>query len=170
MRKASILLPIGLALISACAPEADYDLILRNGTIYDGSGSSPVVADLAIRDDRIVVVGDLGEVRGKAEIDVGGLAVAPGFINMMCWANETLIADGRAQSDVRQGVTLEVRGEGRSMGPLNEAMKKEMVAAQADIQYDVEWTTLGEYLAYLEKRAVSPNVGRWCMNRCKRAR
>ena len=158
MRKTRILLPIGLVLMSACAPEADYDLILRNGTIYDGSGSSPTVADLAIQDDRIVAVGDLGEVRGKAEIDVRGLAVAPGFINMMCWANETLIEDGRAQSDVRQGVTLEVLGEGRSMGPLNEAMKKEMVAAQADIKYDVAWTTLGEYLGYLERRGVSPNV------------
>ena len=158
MRKASILLPIGLALMSSCAPTTDYDLILRNGTIYDGSGSTPVIADLAVQGDKIAAVGDLGEVRGKTEIDVRGLAVAPGFINMMCWANETLIEDGRAQSDVRQGVTLEVLGEGRSMGPLNEAMKKEMVAAQADIKYDVEWTTLGEYLGYLERRGVSPNV------------
>ena len=158
MRKASILLPIGLALMSSGAPTTDYDLILRNGTMYDGSGSTPVVADLAVQGDKIAAVGDLGEVRGKTEIDVRRLAVAPGFINMMCWANETLIEDGRAQSDVRQGVTLEVLGEGRSMGPLNETMKKEMVAAQADIQYDVEWTTLGEYLAYLEKRGVSPNV------------
>jgi N-acyl-D-amino-acid deacylase len=137
---------------------AEYDLILRGGTIYDGTGSEPFQGDLAFRKDSIVAIGDLSHFRGKAEIDVQGLAVAPGFINMMCWANESLIADGHSQSDIRQGVTLEVMGEGESMGPLNEAMKKEMLEGQGDIRYPVEWTTLGEYLESLEKRGISPNV------------
>ena len=92
------------------------------------------------------------------EIDAAGMAVAPGFINMLSWADESLIADGRGQSDIRQGVTLEVFGEGGSMGPMNDAMKKENVEAQGDIKYAIEWTTLGEYLEYLERRGVSPNV------------
>jgi N-acyl-D-amino-acid deacylase len=135
-----------------------YDLVLRGGTIYDGSGETPYVGDVAIRDDVIVAIGDLGLTTGKDEIDVSGLAVAPGFVNMMCWANESLIEDGRSQSDIRQGVTLEVMGEGGSMGPLNAAMKEELVRQQGDIRYDIEWTTLGEYLEYLESRGVSPNV------------
>ncbi len=116
------------------------------------------VADLAIQGDRIAAIGVLGRARGKTEIDARGLAVAPGFINMMSWANESLIADGRSQSDIRQGVTLEVMGEGNSMGPLNERMKQQMRARQGDIRYEIEWTTLGEYLEFLERRGVSPNV------------
>ena len=145
-------------ILVSCAAPPQYDLILRNGTIYDGSGSTPYVGDLAINGDEIAAVGSSGKSRGLVEIDVTGLAVAPGFVNMMCWANESLIEDGRSQSDIRQGVTLEVLGEGGSMGPLNESMKDEMVEGQGDIVYDVEWTSLDEYLQYLEKRGVSPNV------------
>ena len=141
-----------------CAAPAQYDVILRGGTIYDGSGSSPYVADLAMNGDAIAAIGSLERAQGTTEIDATGLAVAPGFINMMCWANESLIEDGRSQSDIRQGVTLEILGEGDSMGPLNEEMRDEMVRRQGDIQYDVEWTSLDEYLQYLEDRGVSPNV------------
>ena len=149
---------VAVGLISACAAPVRYDVILRNGTIYDGSGLTPYVGDLAINGDQIAAIGDLGRAEGQLEIDTTGLAVAPGFINMMCWANESLIEDGRSQSDIRQGVTLEILGEGDSMGPLNQDMKDEMVRRQGDITYDVEWTTLDEYLQFLEGRGVSPNV------------
>ncbi len=135
-----------------------YDLILRNGTIYDGSGNTGFVGDVALRGDAIAAVGNLGDAHGKREIDVAGLAVAPGFINMLSWATESLLHDGRSQSDIRQGVTLEVMGEAESMGPLNAQMKKDFVAQQGDIRYDVKWTTLGGYLEHLEKRGVSCNV------------
>ena len=136
----------------------DYDVIIRNGTVYDGSGAPGVRADIAIRGDSIVAVGDMASAHAVSDIDARGLAVAPGFINMLSWATETLIEDGRAQSDIRQGVTLEVFGEGDSMGPLNDRMKQEMQEAQGDIRYPIEWTTLGEYLAYLERRGIAPNV------------
>jgi N-acyl-D-amino-acid deacylase len=135
-----------------------YDLVLRGGTIYDGSGEPPYVGDLAIRGDRIVALGDIEDQTATAEIDVSGLAVAPGFINMMSWANVSLIEDGRSQSDIRQGVTLEVMGEGDSMGPLNEEMRASMQENQGDIRFDVSWTTLDEYLQFLEDKGVSPNV------------
>src|SRR5436309_15708611 len=128
---------------------ADYDVVIRNGTIYDGSGNVPSVGDVAINRDSIAAVGKLDNARGKMEIDAKGLAVAPGFINMLSWAIESLIEDGRSQSDIRQGVTLEIMGEGESMGPLNKAMKKEMAERQGDINYPVKWTTLGQYLEYL---------------------
>ncbi len=136
----------------------DYDLILRNGTVYDGTGSPPVAADVAVSGDTIAAVSPLPHARAREELDAKGLVVAPGFINMLSWANETLIEDGRSQSDIRQGVTLEVLGEGRSMGPLNESMKREMVEQQGDIRYNVEWTTLGEYLEFLERCGVSCNI------------
>jgi N-acyl-D-amino-acid deacylase len=136
----------------------DVDLVIRNGTIYDGRGGDSFVGDVVIAGDSIVAVGPPGEVRGGRELDATGLAVTPGFINMLSWANTSLIEDGRSQSDIRQGVTLEVLGEGRSMGPLNEAMKQEMVERQRDIKYDVEWTTLDGYLRNLVRRGVSPNV------------
>jgi N-acyl-D-amino-acid deacylase len=144
--------------LCACAQTADYDVVIRGGTIYDGTGSAPVVADLAIAGDSIAAIGDLGDASGATEIDATGLAVSPGFINMLSWATESLIEDGRSQSDIRQGVTLEVFGEGWSMGPLNEAMKAETVEQQGDIKYDVEWTTLGEYMDYLVERGVSTNI------------
>ncbi|MCH8867043.1 MAG: D-aminoacylase [Proteobacteria bacterium] len=126
--------------------------------IYDGSGKHAYVGDVAFNGDEIAALGDLGNATAAAEIDVEGLAVAPGFINMMSWANESLIEDGHSQSDIRQGVTLEIMGEGDSMGPLNDDMKAAMVRLQSDIRYDVEWTTLAEYLEFLERRGISPNV------------
>ncbi|HEU4522571.1 MAG TPA: D-aminoacylase [Thermoanaerobaculia bacterium] len=139
-------------LLTSCA----HDVVIRNAVIYDGSGSPPVRGSVAIDGDRITAVGDAG--RGRVEIDARGMAVAPGFVNMLSWATESLIADGRSQSDIRQGVTLEVFGEGWSMGPLNDAMKKELVEQQGDIKFDVTWTTLSEYLEHLVRRGISPNV------------
>lgn len=141
----------------AIAP-ADFDVIIRGGNIYDGLGNDPVVADIGISGDQIARIGDLSQAAGTREIDASGLAVAPGFFNMLSWATETLIEDGRAMSDIMQGVTLEIMGEGESMGPWNEAMKSEAKSRQGDIQYDIEWTTLGDYLEYLEARGVSPNI------------
>lgn len=135
-----------------------HDVIIRRGAIYDGRGGAPYEGDVAINGDRIVAVGDIGSARGREEVDAAGLVVTPGFINMLSWANESLLEDGRSQSDIRQGVTLEVLGEGSSMGPLNEAMKEERKARQVDIQYDITWTTLAEYLQELVRRGVSPNV------------
>jgi len=152
---------VSLALWVSCASlsAADsYDLILRNGTIYDGSGQTPFVSDVAVNGDKIVAIGKLADATGKIELDAKGFAVAPGFINVLSWANESLIQDGRSQSDIRQGVTLEVMGEGESMGPLNATMKREMVEAQGDIRYEVTWTNLDEYLEHLVKRGVSCNV------------
>ncbi|MDX3883855.1 MAG: amidohydrolase family protein [Sphingomonas sp.] len=134
-----------------------YDVVIRNGTLYDGSGAAGQVGDVAIRGDRLAAVGRV-EGRGRREIDARGMAVAPGFINMLSWATESLIADGRSQSDIRQGVTLEVMGEGSSMGPLSPAMKADALKRQGDIRYPIGWTTLGEYLDMLEKKGVSTNV------------
>jgi len=133
------------------------DLVIRGGTIFDGSGGAPVDGDVAIAGDTIAAVGDLRNWRGRDEFDADGLAVAPGFVNMLSWATESLLEDGRGQSDIRQGVTLEVMGEGYSMGPLTDAMKEEL-EAQSLLGHAVEWTTLAEYLEHLERRGVSPNV------------
>ena len=139
------------------SPVDPFDLVIANGTIYDGRGGDPFVADVAIRGDRIVALGeDLGP--ATRTIDAEGLAVAPGFINMLSWATESLIEDGRSQSDIRQGVTLEVMGEGWSMGPLNDTMKADVIERQGDIRFDVSWETLGEYLQYLEDKGVSTNL------------
>ncbi len=155
-------LTAAFALLAACTggqqPPADYDVVIRNGIVYDGSGEPPFRGDIAIDGDRIAAVGELGEVTGSVEIDATGKAVSPGFINMLSWATESLLHDGRAMSDVKQGVTLEIMGEGFSMGPLNERMKQELEARQRDIKYDVTWTTLGEYLDHLVERGVSVNV------------
>jgi N-acyl-D-amino-acid deacylase len=148
-----------LALFSAaCAAQPDYDVLVRGGTIYDGSGDAPVVADLAIAGDTIAAIGSLPDATGRIEIDAEGLAVAPGFINMLSWATESLIQDGRSQGDIRQGVTLEVFGEGWSEGPLSERMVQEETEDQGDIKYEIVWTTLAEYLDYLVDRGISPNV------------
>ena len=148
-----------LCILTACgSATGDYDVIIRGGSVYDGLGNPPIRADVALNDDRIARIGDLREFNGTLEVDADGLAVAPRFINMLSWANETLIEDGRGMSDIKQGVTLEVMGEGTSMGPLSEAMKEDLRARQGDIQYAVEWSTLGEYLEYLERRGVSPNI------------
>ena len=143
---------------AAATSSTTYDVVIRGGTVYDGLGGAPFVADLGVDDDRIAVIGDLAAATGKLEIDASGLAVAPGFINMLSWAVESLIEDGRAQSDVRQGVTLEVFGEGESWGPWNEPLKETMRALQSDVRYEIEWDTLGEYLEYLENRGISVNV------------
>jgi N-acyl-D-amino-acid deacylase len=151
-------LACSMIVLAACAAPVEHDLVLRGGTIYDGTGSPGFVGDVTVDGDVIVGVGDLGSAVGRVEIEVDGLAVAPGFVNMLSWATESLIADGRAMSDVIQGVTLEVMGEGDSMGPLNGAMKDEMVRRQGNIAFDVVWTGLDEYLRFLEARGVSPNI------------
>ena len=159
-RAKSTLATLVLVLLSAvaCHKSVEYDLILRGGVLYDGSGDKPRMADIAVQNDTIVAIGDLSKARGRAEIDAQGLAVAPGFINMMSQAGQTLIEDGKAQSDIRQGITLEVLGEGESMGPLSERMKEALVKGQGDARSDIGWTTLDEYLRFLEKRGVTPNV------------
>jgi N-acyl-D-amino-acid deacylase len=141
-----------------CTNKPAFDKIIRNGLIYDGKGGEPYKADIAINADTITEIGDLSGSKGSEDIDVHGLAVAPGFINMLSQADESLIEDGRSQSDIRQGVTLEVMGEGSSMGPLNPKMKIQMVNGEGDIHYKVAWNTLGEYLNYLQKKGVSCNV------------
>lgn len=148
-----------LALLAACgAGQSEFDVIIRGGTVYDGSGAPGAVADVGIVGDSVAAVGDLASAHAPLVIDATGLAVAPGFINTLSWSNASLLHDGRSMSGIRQGVTLEIMGEGTSMGPLNEDMKRRMVEEQGDIRYDVEWTTLGEYLAHLERRGVATNV------------
>ena len=145
--------------LTACSgPE--YAVIIRNGLIYDGSGGAPVAADVGINADTIAFIGDLKNTKGNTEIDAHGLAVAPGFINMLSWATESLLMDGRSQSDIRQGVTLEVMGEGTSMGPLNKAMKadEQRESKRLGQNIDYNWNTLGEYLKELERKGVSTNV------------
>ena len=144
--------------MSGCGSAPRYDVIIRNGTLYDGSSNPPVAADLAIAADTIAAIGELRGARTALEIDATGLAVAPGFINMLSWATESLLQDGRSQSDIRQGVTLEVMGEGNSMGPWSDSMKVIEKAQQGDIKYDIGWTTLGEYLDHLVERGISTNV------------
>jgi N-acyl-D-amino-acid deacylase len=145
-------------LLIGCKEQEPYDYIIRNGMIYDGNGGNPYKGDLAINGDSIAFIGDLKKAKARKEIDVNGMAVSPGFINMLSWANESLIEDGRSQGDIRQGVTLEIMGEGESMGPLNPRMKNQMKKGQSDIFYDVSWNTLGEYLNFLEKKGISCNV------------
>jgi hypothetical protein len=149
--------------IAACGTptppaETNYDVVIRGGTVYDGTGGKPFVGDVAIRGERVVYVGPLAEGKGAKEIDARGKAVSPGFVNMLSWATESLLIDGRAQSNLRQGVTLEVFGEGATMGPLNPRMKEDLVARQGDLRYPVEWNTLGEFLEHLEKKGIAPNV------------
>lgn len=142
---------------ATAADRSRYDTVIRSGLVYDGSGSAPFTGDVAIKDDRIVYVGPHAPGKGRTEVDARGKAVAPGFINMLAHPEESLLIDGRALSDLRQGVTLEVMGE-LSMGPLNAAMKAAMLREQVDVHYDVDWTTLGEYLHGLERRGITPNV------------
>ena len=156
-----LIIPLALLLLAACSmPKhpVDHDVVIRGGMLYDGSGGPPMVADLAIDGDRISALGDLSGHRGQTEIDATGLAVAPGFINMLSWADTSLIQDGRSLSDIYQGVTLEVMGEGTSMGPLNQDMKRELLERQTDIKYDPSWKSLGGYLQFLEDRGISTNV------------
>jgi len=148
----------GCAMAPTAQPPASYDLIVRNGTVYDGSGAPGRRADVGVSGERVSALGDLSTARAAVEIDARGLAVAPGFINVLSWATESLIVDGRGMSDLKQGVTLEIFGEGESGGPLTEEMKQEIRRQQRDYQYDIDWTTLGEYLESLERRGISPNV------------
>lgn len=156
--KRTIMFFLLLVIFGGCSAPEKYDVLIKNGQIFDGSGSPSYTGDVAINADTIVKTGHLRNASGKLEIDAGGLAVAPGFINVLSWANESLIQDGKSQSDIRQGVTLEVFGEGDSWGPWNDRMKKNMKESQGDIQYNIEWTTLGEFLEFLEKKGVSPNI------------
>lgn len=148
-----------LAVLQACqAPTTEYDLLIRNAKIYDGSGVAPISGSVGVTGGSIVALGDLTDGVGINEIDAEGLAVSPGFINMLSWATESLIEDGRSMSGIKQGVTLEVMGEGWSMGPYNDEMKEEEQKNQGDIKYDINWTTLSEYLSFLVEKGVSTNV------------
>ncbi|MGL6268919.1 MAG: D-aminoacylase, partial [Chitinophagaceae bacterium] len=150
-----LLLPV---IFFSCKPKTHFDTIIRNGMIFDGKGGDPFQGDIGIKGDSIIMIGDLSDATATEIIDAHGFAVAPGFINMLSWATETLIEDGRSQSDIRQGVTLEVFGEGWSMGPINKRIKEREQKSQTDIKYSIEWNTLGEYLSFLEKKGVSCNV------------
>lgn len=152
-----------LPLLNCQSPIA-YDVVLQNTTIYDGSGEVPYLGDIGINADTIAVIGKPNSLKGKKNVVLDGLATAPGFINMLSWANVALLEDGRSQSDIRQGVTLEVMGEGSSMGPLTEEMKEAMKEGQVDINFDIPWTTLGEYLTHLEQKGVSTNVASFVGN------
>jgi N-acyl-D-aspartate/D-glutamate deacylase len=155
------IVPVVMALVVAsCSQEEPvvYDLIIGGGTIYDGSGDTPYLGDVAINGERIVAMGDLGTATTLNYVDAAGMAVAPGFINMLSWATDSLIVDGRGMSDIKQGVTLEVFGEGWSYGPLTPESTAFLEANQGDFKYDVTWTTLGEYLEFLTGRGISPNV------------
>lgn len=147
-----------LFLVASCQTSETYDIVLKNGQIYDGTGQAAYPGDIGIKADTIAMISEPNTLKGIIEHDLKGQAVAPGFINMLSWANVSLLEDGRSQSDIRQGVTLEVMGEGRSMGPLTDAMKKEMQENQGDIKFDVAWTSLGDYLRHLEDKGVSTNV------------
>jgi N-acyl-D-amino-acid deacylase len=149
---------VSLCGCAAVMPPVRYDTIIRGGTIVDGSGGAPFTGDVAIRGDRIAAVAPHVAGTAAREIDARGLAVAPGFVNMLSWADEALIVDGRSESDIRQGVTLEVMGEGTSFGPWTDEMKAREVSRQADIKYPIRWTTLGDYLNYLERKGISTNV------------
>ena len=151
------LLPLMLPLMAAGQTStASFDVLIKGGTVYDGTGRAPRRADVAIKGDRIVAVGDLAKARARSVVDARGLAVAPGFINMLSHSETSLIVDGRSMSELKQGVTTQIFGES-SMGPLSEEMKRRRLAAQGDVKFDIPWTTLGEYLTWLEKRGVSQN-------------
>ncbi|MEH6772221.1 D-aminoacylase [Maribacter arcticus] len=144
---------------SSCTQSETYDVLIKNGQLVDGSGQPSYIGDIAINGDTIAAIGNLDNAKGLQEIDATGLTVAPGFINMLSWANESLIADGKSQSDIRQGVTLEVFGEGWSMGPLTEESKKAVQGiGDGNIDYDITWETLDGYLQFLEDKGVSPNI------------
>ena len=144
--------------IAVAARAQDFDVIFKGGAVYDGTGGEAQRVDLAIKGDRIAGLGDFKDASAKTIVNASGLAVAPGFINMLSWSTESLIQDGRSQSEIRQGVTTEIMGEGFSMGPLNDEMKKRMLQEQGDIKFAIKWNTLAEYLRYLEQHGISCNV------------
>jgi N-acyl-D-amino-acid deacylase len=149
---------LALALLAPAARAETYDVILRGGTVYDGSGKPGRRADIALKGDKVAAVGDLAKDTATTVLDVKGLAVAPGFINMLSWSTESLLHDGTSQSEVRQGVTTQIMGEGWSWGPVNAAIRKRMKADQTLYKYEIEWRTLGEYLYFLQRKGVSCNV------------
>jgi len=153
-----LILILSFNLILSCSEGFKVDVIIENGTIYDGTGNRPFKGSVAIKGDKIVYVGSPKSFQAKTIIDATDQAISPGFINMLSWGVETLIEDGKSQSDIRQGVTLEVFGEGMSWGPLNQEMKVDLMKKQGDIQYEIPWNTLGEYLQFLEKKGVSTNI------------
>ena len=156
MRKISFFLLSWLMVLS-CSQQEQYDTIILNGMIYDGNGGDPYKGDIGINADTIAFIGDLKKAKGRNETDANGMAVAPGFINMMGHSEVSLIVDGRSQGDIRQGVTTEIFTES-SMAPLNPGMKKQMQEGQGDIKFKVEWNTLGEYMRYLENKGISCNI------------
>ncbi len=170
MFHSSQIVSFGLAALSMLTPlsaaqpltpsqnPAPFDVIIKGGTLYDGTGTEPKHVDVAIRGDRIAGIGDFKTAKAKTIVDANDLGVAPGFINMLSWSNESLIQDGRSQSEIRQGVTTEIMGEGESMGPVNDRVREHMLRQQSDIKYEIKWNTLAEYLRYLETRGVSCNV------------
>ncbi len=145
-------------LFYSCSSEAEVDILIQNGTVYDGTGAPPYQGTVALKGDKIFYIGPPKFFTAKKIINATDKAVSPGFINMLSWGVETLIEEGNSQSDIRQGVTLEVFGEGMSWGPLNEELKAYMKKNQGDIKYDINWTTLGEYLQFLEDKGVSTNI------------
>ena len=153
------LLALAVAGLAAAPSPDSFDTVIRGGTLYDGTGAPGRRADVGIRGDLVAAVGDLSAARARTVVDARDLAVAPGFINMLSWSTESLIVDGRSQGEIRQGVTTEIFGEGDSMGPLTDEMKRRMKENQGDLKYDIKWTTLAEYLAYLQGKGVAPNVG-----------
>jgi N-acyl-D-amino-acid deacylase len=154
----TVMVPVARTQDLSPSSSQKFDVVIKNGTVYDGSGGEGHTADIALRGDRIAGVGDFKNAQAGLTIDARGLAVAPGFINMLSWSTESLIADGRSQSEIRQGVTTEIMGEGESMGPVNDRVREKMLRDQKDIRYKIEWTTLAEYLRYLEARGISCNV------------
>ncbi|MGZ5024720.1 MAG: N-acyl-D-amino-acid deacylase family protein, partial [Chthoniobacterales bacterium] len=154
----SLALVIAASLSSARGDKKNLDFLIKGGTVFDGTGSEGRTADVGIRGDRIVAVGQLMPSETTRIIDAHGLAVAPGFINMLSWSTDSLIADGHSQSEIRQGVTTEIMGEGESMGPVNDRVREHMLAAQKDIKYEITWKTLAEYLRFLENHGISCNV------------
>ncbi|HKP69687.1 MAG TPA: D-aminoacylase [Pyrinomonadaceae bacterium] len=142
----------------ALGQKHEFDVIITGGTVYDGSGAAPRKVDIGIKGDKITKIGKLNAANATTVIDASGLAVAPGFINMLSWSTESLIIDPRSLGELKQGVTTQIMGEGTSMGPLNDRLKKLMKDEQGDLKYDIEWTTLADYLQYLERRGVSQNV------------
>jgi N-acyl-D-amino-acid deacylase len=156
------ILPFLIILLISC--EQKYDTIIAGGTIYDGTGGEPFIADIGIKGDTIAFIGEIGFANAGNKIDASGMAVSPGFINMLSWANETLIMDGRGLGDLMQGVTMEVMGEGSSMGPLNDSMKAAIEARMVDYKYEIEWNTLGEYFDFMERKGISTNIASFVGN------
>src|SRR5688572_30122428 len=152
---AAILLVLG---VRATAQPQAFDVVIRGGTVYDGSGNPGRRADVGIRGDRVAAVGDLASALAMQSIDATNMAVAPGFINMLSWSTESLLVDGRSQGEIRQGVTTQIFGEGSSMGPVNDAMKRRMTEQMGDLKFEITWSTLAGYLAEVERRGTSQNV------------